>query len=167
MDDDARPSRRALLGFGTVALGTAPIAAGLVTALRAGLAADHLEHPGAIPLCRLSEIPSTGLIRRAIAVDARRGPQVDTIARVVFLTRDDAGQPIAMSGECTHLACPVQLRNVELEPAAANAPLACPCHGGRFSRTGEVLDGPPPAPLRRLRIEVPAEPDGVVNLLEL
>jgi cytochrome b6-f complex iron-sulfur subunit len=72
-----------------------------------------------------------------------------------------------MSGECTHLTCPVQKKDVEKGAPGDDAPLRCPCHGGVFSRTGEVLDGPPPRPLRRLAIELPADGVGMIHLLEV
>ena len=52
-------------------------------------------------------------------------------------------------------------------PAAGEAPLHCPCHGGKFARDGKVLDGPPPMPLRRLRLELPQDPKGMIYLLEV
>lgn len=53
---------------------------------------------------------------------------------------------VAYSQKCTHLSCAVyydrDTRHIE-----------CPCHNGSFSaRTGEVLKGPPPRPLVRIRL---------------
>ena len=45
------------------------------------------------------------------------------------------------------------------------APLICPCHDGRFSGSGAVIDGPATRPLERLKLEVPQEEDGIVLLL--
>jgi Rieske Fe-S protein len=52
------------------------------------------------------------------------------------------------SSECTHVGC-----NVHWKPGREQ--FVCPCHGGVFSKEGEVLDGPPPRPLEQLpsRIE--------------
>ena len=85
----------------------------------------------------------------------------------MLVTRDpdQEGGVLAMAGECTHLACPVQKRTLETS-GEATGPLRCPCHGGVFSRTGEVLAGPPPRPLRRLRIELPEDGEGMIHLLE-
>lgn len=47
-----------------------------------------------------------------------------------------------MSNVCTHLGCRVRWiddQNI----------FACPCHNGKFSQDGNVLDGPPPRPLDR------------------
>jgi Rieske Fe-S protein len=55
------------------------------------------------------------------------------------------GVLVAYSSICTHLSCAVLWRDAEL---------VCPCHEGRFSvTTGEVLAGPPPRPLPRIRLE--------------
>jgi len=68
-----------------------------------------------------------------------------------------AGQFVALSAVCTHLGCIVTWKPQEKI-------FFCPCHGGRFSETGEVLGGPPPKPLPRYTVEV--RPDEVVVLGE-
>lgn len=154
-------SRRGFLGALTVLLGAVPLVGGLFAALRAALAPPATHGPARIPLCRLDQVPETGIVGRAIAYQVRRGPSVENVAKVVFVTRDPATKEvIAMSGECTHLSCPVHLAKEE-----GAAPLACPCHGGRFSATGEVLDGPPPRPLRRLPLELPADGKGMIHVV--
>lgn len=56
------------------------------------------------------------------------------------------GQLVAYSSICTHLACAVLWR-----PEANR--LECPCHDGVFdAATGEVLAGPPPRPLPKVRL---------------
>ncbi len=50
--------------------------------------------------------------------------------------------------KCTHLSC-----SVFYQPAADK--IQCPCHNGWFdARTGTVLQGPPPRPLKRLEVVV-------------
>ena len=54
---------------------------------------------------------------------------------------------VAYSQKCTHLSCAVFY-------SQPHGRLECPCHEGYFSvRTGEVLQGPPPRPLPRIRLE--------------
>jgi Rieske Fe-S protein len=53
----------------------------------------------------------------------------------------------AMSATCTHLGC---LTRYEKE----HGRLFCPCHGSRYSLEGAVVDGPAPAPLPRLALEI-------------
>ena len=55
---------------------------------------------------------------------------------------EDPNDILILSSRCTHLACTVNWH------AEANAYL-CPCHDAKFSKEGEVLDGPPPRPLDR------------------
>lgn len=159
-------SRRGLLTAVTLALGAVPIVGGLFAALRAALAPAASKKPTHIPLCRLDQVPETGIVERAIAFQMRSGPSVENVAKVVFVTRDPATKAvIAMSGECTHLACPVHLSPVVLNREKDGPPLLCPCHGGKFSATGEVLDGPPPRPLRRLELEMPEDGKGMIHVV--
>jgi Rieske Fe-S protein len=56
------------------------------------------------------------------------------------------GRLVAYSAVCTHLACAVLWRQ-------ENNRLECPCHDGVFDpATGEVLAGPPPRPLPKVRL---------------
>ena len=57
------------------------------------------------------------------------------------------GEFVALSAVCTHLGCVVAWQEQAGE-------FLCPCHGGRFSAAGQVLGGPPPAPLETLAVEL-------------
>lgn len=71
-------------------------------------------------------------------------PEEDEFAVLLRLEED---RFVAYSGICTHLACEVYWVPEENE-------LICPCHNGRFEpTTGEVIAGPPPRPLPRIRLE--------------
>jgi cytochrome b6-f complex iron-sulfur subunit len=59
----------------------------------------------------------------------------------------------ALSLICTHLGCTVKQEGTEL---------ACPCHGSRYGKDGEVLRGPAEKPLASLRVELTA--DGYIIL---
>ncbi len=61
----------------------------------------------------------------------------------------------ALSLVCTHLGCTVET-NAE--------GFACPCHGSRFDRAGQVTHGPAGAPLAWLRVEVNDEGNVIVYL---
>lgn len=54
---------------------------------------------------------------------------------------------IALSPVCTHLGCLVNWDKNKGE-------FLCPCHGGKYDMEGVVKDGPPPAPLTRLPLEI-------------
>lgn len=57
------------------------------------------------------------------------------------------GNFVALSAVCTHLGCVVAWQEQVGE-------FLCPCHGGKFSADGQVLGGPPPAPLETLGVEL-------------
>ena len=65
--------------------------------------------------------------------------------QVMFTRLGDAW--VAFSLTCSHKRC-----TVAWQPAAQE--FACPCHEGRYDAVGNVIDGPPPAPLRRFRHEI-------------
>ena len=164
-------TRRDLFSVLTALLAAIPLIGSLLVAARSGSAPARSDKPARVPLCRLDDLKDDEIKQCQVSFQMRRGPKVENVSRVVFVTRDPQSREVlAMSGECTHLTCPVQLRQVRRKQVGkqpdAEAPLQCPCHGGKFSRTGEVLDGPPPRPLRRLRIEMPPDGKGMIQLLE-
>jgi glycine/D-amino acid oxidase-like deaminating enzyme/nitrite reductase/ring-hydroxylating ferredoxin subunit len=63
--------------------------------------------------------------------------------RPLALYRDPGGELHVLSARCTHLGCVVQWNDLEKT-------WDCPCHGGRFARTGKVLYGPPAHDLERV-----------------
>jgi glycine/D-amino acid oxidase-like deaminating enzyme/nitrite reductase/ring-hydroxylating ferredoxin subunit len=66
--------------------------------------------------------------------------RVDGKRRAVF--RDDNGRLHILSPVCPHMGCIVHWNN-------SARSWDCPCHGGRFAPTGEVIEGPPLAGLER------------------
>jgi len=67
---------------------------------------------------------------------------------ILINTKD--GEFVAFSAVCTHLAC-----NVLYESDTET--ILCPCHNGRFDLSGNVLSGPPPAPLESYKVEILGE----------
>lgn len=61
----------------------------------------------------------------------------------VAIYKDDAGKVYAVNSACTHIKCDVAWNIAEKS-------WDCPCHGSRFSYTGEVLTGPARKDLERL-----------------
>ncbi len=164
-DHQPDPStRRGFFRQISVWLAAVPLLGAAGVALRAALATRSGGRPARLPLARAADVPSDGILARTIAYRRRVGPALQSVTETVYLTRDADSRILALSGECTHLQCPVSLRKVEPGDDAA-APFVCKCHDGRFARTGEVVAGPPRAPLRRLPIAVPEDPQGIVELL--
>lgn len=60
---------------------------------------------------------------------------------VLAVTRLSESRVVAVSRICTHMGCTVLL------PEAAEPTLDCPCHGSRFTTSGEVVNGPAVLPL--------------------
>jgi Rieske Fe-S protein len=103
--------------------------------VRSWLASDQVLEARVV--ARASEVPVRG-----VKLFSYPGPQDPCI-----LMRLDEATFVAYSQKCTHLSCAVYFE-------ADRDRLACPCHHGYFSaREGRVLQGPPPRPLPRVRLE--------------
>ena len=71
----------------------------------------------------------------------------DLRGRDLMLVRTGEKEVKAISTVCTHLGCTVYWQSDKKE-------FFCPCHNGRFDKNGNVLSGPPPAPLDLYRVEI-------------
>jgi cytochrome b6-f complex iron-sulfur subunit len=123
------PRRRVLLDLGTAA-------AGCVAAVTLG--SSGCDNPGDAPPASLS-----------VSLDDLPDGQ-----RVVVRFRDkpiellrEGDSVTARSLVCTHIGCVVQWDPTEKL-------YVCPCHRGRFDENGQVVDGPPPRPLREIATRI-------------
>ena len=64
-----------------------------------------------------------------------------------WVIRTGEDQLVALPATCTHLRCVLQWDR-------ASGRLVCPCHAGAFDLNGNVVAGPPPRPLKPLRVDV-------------
>ncbi len=71
----------------------------------------------------------------------------DLRGKDLVLVRTGEKEIKAMSTVCTHLGCTVYWEQDRQE-------FYCPCHQGRFDKNGQVIAGPPPAPLETYRVEI-------------
>jgi cytochrome b6-f complex iron-sulfur subunit len=78
--------------------------------------------------------------------DFRAGEVVSFRKERVFVERSEQGF-LAFSAVCTHLNCMVNWNEMLKK-------FECPCHGAKFNRYGEVLEGPPPRPLDLLKLQI-------------
>jgi cytochrome b6-f complex iron-sulfur subunit len=65
----------------------------------------------------------------------------------IYVMRNRSGAVYAMSAVCTHLGCLTFFKQEE-------GIIACPCHGSKFTREGDVITGPAPASLPRYYAEL-------------
>jgi cytochrome b6-f complex iron-sulfur subunit len=77
----------------------------------------------------------------------------------VYIVRTQKGL-WAMSSVCTHLGCITQWKPESNQ-------IACPCHGSKFERDGQVQAGPAPRPLPHFSVRLAADGGLVVDKLEI
>jgi cytochrome b6-f complex iron-sulfur subunit len=65
----------------------------------------------------------------------------------VLVIRTADGDLVALDATCTHLGC-ILFWNEQRQV------IACPCHEAYFNTNGDVISGPPPAPLPEYRVQV-------------
>lgn len=66
--------------------------------------------------------------------------------RVVYLVKN--GESLcALDSTCTHLGC-----RTKFNPDSGH--IECPCHGGIYDTSGNVVSGPPPTPLAPVPVRV-------------
>jgi cytochrome b6-f complex iron-sulfur subunit len=110
-----------------------------------------------------SAAPTSEAAPTAPATDAASGPVLTKAADVpvggaviadgpdgakYVVVQASADQFTGLSAICTHQRCTV---------AVAGEQLNCPCHGSRYSLTGEVLRGPATAPLPTANVALSGE----------
>jgi nucleotide-binding universal stress UspA family protein/nitrite reductase/ring-hydroxylating ferredoxin subunit len=100
---------------------------------------------GSIPLGVAQNAAADVLIARTIAqsldeIAPGEGGIVTTGDHRVAVYRDRRGAVHALSAKCTHMGCTVKWNPTDKA-------FDCPCHGSRFSPTGEVVNGPAASPL--------------------
>jgi Rieske Fe-S protein len=125
----------ALIGAGMAGL------AGLVAAPRKQAESSRWRTaiaPGQAP----SSFPHT-----AVLTERHEDGWYQTRRQTVVFIDKQGDQLTAMSATCSHLGCHVKW------DAGANH-FKCPCHGGVYDRTGNVVSGPPPRPLQKLPVRV-------------
>jgi Rieske Fe-S protein len=66
---------------------------------------------------------------------------VESIAGVFLVARTSTSTFSAIDATCTHEGCTVN--------GASGAIYVCPCHGSRYNRNGQVVNGPARASLRQ------------------
>jgi cytochrome b6-f complex iron-sulfur subunit len=78
---------------------------------------------------------------------------VESVAGVFLVSRTSANSFTALDATCTHEGCTVTNSDGDQ--------YVCPCHGSRYTRSGQVVHGPAMASLRRYTTSFT---DGVVTI---
>jgi Rieske Fe-S protein len=103
----------------------------------------------------LGELTANVPIPRVLAVPRPDGWYRARSRETVFLVWNGARDVKVFSATCTHLGCQVLWD-------AKDKHFKCPCHGGVYAATGEVIDGPPPRPLQTIEARVDGADDSVL-----
>lgn len=135
-----------MAGIASVIIGV-PIVGALLAPLRRSSGRDWLQ-VGDVDDFPIGE---TVKVTYSVQPDAWAGLN---LPRAAYVRRTAPDVFTAFSVYCTHTGCPVNW----VGPANL---FLCPCHGGAFDRQGEVVSGPPEAPLPRLEIR---HREGIVEL---
>ena len=93
-----------------------------------------------VALCHLNELEPGKPLAASFTFQRLEGWYVEKVTRLVYVTKDEKGQPTVFSRRCTHLGCPVSWRELTNK-------FHCACHGGEFDVRGNVVKKPPARPL--------------------
>ena len=131
-----------LVAAGTALIGAAVAGlAGAVTVPKAGGATRRWRAAAS-----MFDLPPTGPLVATLTQRHADGWHQTRKSTVVFLDKE-GDEYRAFSATCTHLGCRVAW-------VVENSHYKCPCHGGTFSRDGQVVAGPPPHGLTRLPVRL-------------
>jgi len=78
------------------------------------------------------------------------------VGEVIYFRKEKAyierleGGFLSLSAVCPHLRCVVNWNEMIKK-------FECPCHGAKFNKNGEVLEGPPPRPLDLYKLQIVEE----------
>jgi Rieske Fe-S protein len=142
-------TRRKFLSRGTIAIGGAILAGWVAPAVAYVLSPARKRSQGtqAIALGSTDRVElGTPTLFKANVVRTQAWESTEEEISVYVVTED--GRTFkGLSNVCTHLGC--RVRYVEDENG-----FFCPCHNAVFSKTGDVVSGPPPAPLEEFQLSV-------------
>jgi menaquinol-cytochrome c reductase iron-sulfur subunit len=149
MDKDQLPqkiSRRKFLGTtGKLALGAAGILAGSTAlfyygSLKRGKASS-MEIPESV--VNLGEFDRFRTIKGVEKIDyeavIRDAWVTKPVKGFVYVAKDEAGELIVFSPECTHLGCTINPSSETEKKTRPDMLFSCPCHGAQFDKQGNEI----------------------------
>jgi menaquinol-cytochrome c reductase iron-sulfur subunit len=77
----------------------------------------------------------------------RDGWRVRTVEEYVWVRKNADGTVVVFEPHCTHLGCAYDWN-------AKSGQFLCPCHGGKFDKEGNRIEGPPPRSLDRFDVKL-------------
>ena len=102
------------------------------------LLSDEEESTAPQKICTTEEIPMGGT--KSFVFKGEKVPYI--------LIHTEENEFYAYEQKCTHLSCAVYYKPGTLK-------IECPCHNGWFDvKTGNVIQGPPPRPLKKLLVTI-------------
>ena len=113
---------------------------------------DYLRQNADYPYYMVRDRFAGAQSRSLRSVQRGFGRIVDVDGQIVAAFRDKDGKLTTLSAVCTHMGCRVGWN-------AAEQTWDCPCHGSRFSRSGDVLAGPAEKPLAPIALGSAADRD--------
>ncbi|WP_096434886.1 ubiquinol-cytochrome c reductase iron-sulfur subunit [Alteribacter populi] len=112
-------------------------------ALQAGGESDFIN---VMPVDEITEEP----VRKDFQFEQEDAWYTSEVTRVAWIYRE-GDEIVALSPVCTHLGCTVNWEGNDDYPEQ----FFCPCHGGRFEKDGQNVQGTPPTrPLDVYEMEV-------------
>ncbi len=90
---------------------------------------------------------NAGFSRVVLEYEKKDGWLTTSAKSLAYVKRVKDDEVIAISAACTHLGCIVTWDEEQQI-------FKCPCHDGRYNPQGQVISGPPPAPLRRHKTKI-------------
>jgi Rieske Fe-S protein len=104
---------------------------------------SYLDENKDYPYYLIRDRLARGQPKSARSVRREEGKIIEHEGQRVAAYRDADGNLTLRSAVCTHLGCVVRWNDVEKT-------WDCPCHGSRFTPTGEVMSGPAEEPLAEI-----------------
>lgn len=109
-----------------------------------------------VPPVREIEEVSEMVVGKASEVPLNSG-KIYAFNKDKVIVVNDNGKLTACSAVCTHLGCLVRWEDGDNE-------LFCPCHGAKYTQTGDIISGPQPLPLAPYGVRVEGD-DLIISIV--
>jgi len=149
MSKESELNRRKFLEVGIFAIGGTMAAVSTAALARFAVGPSFRKEKSKWIEVELEETQdeNPGFERVVLEYDTKDGWLTSSARTLAYVRRTKEDEVIAISADCTHLGCIVTWDEDQKI-------FKCPCHDGRYDADGNVISGPPPAPLRRHRTKI-------------